>query len=263
MHQSALSDIVNEYRFERKLTLSMYIIIMGHLYPRYGLLLKIPFAQFRGAGTSCQRKQGQLSFIKNDYYRMTLEISEIKVRGFILARGRYHVYVYRVDAPFAFPITSNPTTSQGLGFIRYRIRWTYPKTSSRILAYTKCMRGRACTSVCMLTYAYVNTITYAYARTMTSTGARAHSQTRGSPPFCTTSWNLGTASDVLVSPGSRGGESRRITRGKEYQLREARRKTGHSRLLSGFGWLGYLHLPKFTGGQCLAHFYGSITGIMS
>jgi len=175
------------------------------------------------------------------------------------------MYIRRGCKRRALHVPSNPVRSGNSDFISHSLsqhpavhtRRHLQLPHSRIL-YTRCTRARSPNRI----YAYINMNIHKHIRN-TMARARVHSQIRGSPPICTTSWKLGTASDMLVSPGLIGGESRRITRRKEYKPRGARRKTGHSRLLSGFGWLGYLHLPKFTGGQCLAHFYGSITGTMS
>jgi len=113
-------------------------------------------------------------------------------------------------------------------------------------------------------HTYTQPLTREWAR------ARAHSQTRRvvlpfAPFHRGSSARLGCA---RLAPGSREGGrgvgcagegSGRIAGSQRAQPWGARRKTGHSRLLSGFGgWLEYLHLPKFTGGQCLAHFYGGI-----
>lgn len=54
----------------------------------------------------------------------------------------------------------------------------------------------------------------------------------------------------------RGGESRGRKESTNPEERDAKQVTLAS--FQDSAWLGYLHLPKFTGGQCLAHFYGSI-----
>lgn len=181
--------------------------------------------------------------VKSGYYR-TLEISEMRVQGFIPARGRCHVHrgckdVLRVPRSQAAWWEEQAWTSF---LIRCRsIRRYIPEDTQRELLHsiphllcdaTRCIRARICKCTNVHVHMHAE-------RWQARTRALAHS-TRGSPPFGTMSWNLGTASDVLVSTGSRGGESKRITRGKEYKPPGARRKTGHSRLLLGFGWDTYI-----------------------
>jgi len=103
---------------------------------------------------------------------------------------------------------------------------------------------------------------------------RACSQTRGSPPFRTPSWMLGMARMC----SSRRGRKRKRDEGRERGIERGGGSTGRKEstspeerdakqvTLASFqdsAWLGYLHLPKFTGGQCLAHFYGRIVGVLT
>lgn len=177
--------------------------------------------------------------VKSGYYRTTLENPRDESAGF-------HPHPWTMsctfvagckDAPFTslcVPGRKQPDEKRWLGlhfsFAVAASGGTYPKLPHSRILYTRCTHAYICIRKHELhIYTYVNTMTSARAR------AQASMQARGSPPFCTTSWKLGMASDVLVSPGSKGGESRRITRCKEYEPRGARCKTGHSRLLSGFG----------------------------
>jgi hypothetical protein len=115
------------------------------------------------------------------------------------------------------------------------------------------VHARAC--ICMCKHEYTRTQEW----WQTHARERARSQTRGSPPFCTTSWKLGTASDVLVSPGSRGGEreSRGGSRGAKStnpEERDAKRVTLAS-FQDSAGWDTYIcqssregnASPTFTG----------------
>jgi hypothetical protein len=104
-----------------------------------------------------------------------------------------------------------------------------------------------------------------------STRARARVRKHGvvhpfAHPRGCSAW-LGYARPAEVGRGSETKRARNRKRRKIHGAQSTSEKRDAKQVtLASFqdsAWLGYLHLPKFTGGQCLAHFYGSIVGVLT
>lgn len=158
MHRSALSGIVNEDRFEGKLTLPIRIAVAAPIYPRHGLLLKShPHTVSRPWYLLSEETRPII--VKSGYYRTTLEIPEMRVPGVSSPPVDDAMYMASAKMRPSRP-QSQATVGEkrrSLDFISHSLS-QYPAVHTRRhphelphsrMLYTRCTHANACARACM------------------------------------------------------------------------------------------------------------------